>query len=212
MDYTDGKQMRQFRNVSEKSFDSVIQNIKKFASIKNGNCDLGVNYIVHKKNYKGLYEFSAQLKDAGVENIRYSPMYVENFYDYHSDIANEVEEQLTQVSRLIDSKFTVNTTYNISPGSSHSNLRSYDKCFIMQTVPVIGADLGVYACHNKAYDQSGLIGTLKTSTFKDLWFSKETKEFMKSFNARHKCMHECSNDRKNILINNMLDASTDNYI
>jgi hypothetical protein len=108
--------------------------------------------------------------------------------------------------------FTINTTYNITPGSSHSKLRSYEKCFIMQTVPVIGADLGVYACHNKAYDQSGLIGSLKDCSFRDLWFSDKTKQFMNTFNAKHKCMHECSNDRKNILINHVIEASSDNYI
>jgi dTDP-4-dehydrorhamnose reductase len=35
----------------------------------------------------------------------------------------------------------------------------------MQTVPVIGADLKVYACHNKAYDHTGEIGSLKDKNF-----------------------------------------------
>ena len=30
----------------------------------------------------------------------------------------------------------------------------------MQTVPVIGADQRVYACHNKAYDMTGCIGSI----------------------------------------------------
>jgi MoaA/NifB/PqqE/SkfB family radical SAM enzyme len=212
MDYSNGHQMKRFRNVSEKSFDSIIKNIRSFSSIKNSECDLAVNYIVHKNNYKGLFDFTKLLKESGVENVRYSPMYVENFYDYHQEIREEVEAELTKISELIDEKFTVNTTYNITPGSSHSKFRSYSNCYIMQTVPVIGADLGVYACHNKAYDGTGLIGTLKESSFKELWFSAETKHYMQNFNAKHKCMHECSNDRKNILINNTLDASTDNFI
>ena len=82
----------------------------------------------------------------------------------------------------------------------------------MQTVPVVGADLNVYACHNKAYDNTGCIGSLKEQSFKDLWFSEATKQYMESFNAKHRCMHECSNDRKNIIINQVLDASTDNFV
>lgn len=82
----------------------------------------------------------------------------------------------------------------------------------MQTVPVIGADLGVYTCHNKAYDRSGLIGSIGDKSFKDLWFSEEAKNLMTSFNARHKCLQECSNERKNILINSVIDSSTDNFI
>jgi MoaA/NifB/PqqE/SkfB family radical SAM enzyme len=212
MDYSNGEQMKRFRNVPEKSFDSVLKNIKDFAAIKNRDCDLAVNYIIHKDNYKGLFEFAKKLKDSGVENVRFSPMYVENFYDYHSEIAVKVNEELKQVSSLIDNQFSVNTTYNIIPGSSHSKMRTYERCYIMQTVPVIGADLGVYACHNKAYDHTGLIGSIKDISFKALWSSPATKKFMESFNAKHKCMHECSNDRKNILINSVIDSSTDNFI
>ena len=212
MDYTNGHQMKQFRNVPEKSFDSVIKNIRQFSKIKDEGCDLAVNYIVHNKNYKNLYEFSEVLKDAGVENVRYSPMYVPNFYEYHQPIENEVNEELQKIQKLTDENFTVNSTYNIAPNTSHSHARSYSRCYIMQTVPVIGADLGVYACHNKAYDHTGCIGSIKNTTFRELWFSENTKEYMSKFNAKHKCMHECSNDRKNIIINDLVDASSDNFI
>ena len=212
MDYTNGAQMKRFRNVPEKSFNSVISNIQNFAKIKNQDCDLAVNYIVHKNNCTNLYEFTELLKFAGVENVRFSPMYTPDFYNYHAEIADQVNSQLAQIQNLVDSKFSVNSTYNIEPGSSHSNIRSYKRCYIMQTVPVVGADLNVYACHNKAYDNTGCIGSLKEQSFKDLWFSETTKQYMESFNAKHRCMHECSNDRKNIIINQVLDASTDNFV
>jgi len=212
MDYTNGEQMKRFRNVPEKSFNSVINNIQNFAKVKNKDCDLAVNYIVHKDNCTNLYEFTEILKFAGVENVRFSPMYTPDFYTYHAEIAEKVNSQLAQIQNLVDGNFTVNSTYNIEPGSSHSNVRSYKKCYIMQTVPVVGADLNVYACHNKAYDNTGCIGSLKDKSFYDLWYSQETKDYMASFNAKHRCMHECSNDRKNIFINNVVDASTDNFI
>jgi MoaA/NifB/PqqE/SkfB family radical SAM enzyme len=212
MDYTDGVQMKRFRNVPEKSFDSVIKNMENFSKIKNEDCDLGVNYIVHQNNCTNLYEFTKLLKDSGVENVRYSPMYTPDFYNYHEKIKDQVNQQLEEIQKLVDGKFTVNSTYNITPGSSHSNMRSYNRCYIMQTVPVIGADQKVYACHNKAFDSTGCIGSIKDQTFKELWFSNETKQYMENFNAKHRCMHECSNDRKNILINQVLDASTDNFV
>jgi MoaA/NifB/PqqE/SkfB family radical SAM enzyme len=212
MDYTNGRQMKQFRNVPEKSFDSVINNIRKFAAIKNKDCDLAVNYIVHNKNYENLYEFSRLLKEAGVENIRYSPMYVPNFYDYHQPIAEYVTNELENIQKLTDDTFTVNTTYNIAPGTSHSHARSYSRCYTMQTVPVIGADQKVYACHNKAYDHNGEVGTLVDKSFKELWFSKETRDCMMQFNPKKKCLHECSADRKNIIVNDFLDANQDNFV
>jgi MoaA/NifB/PqqE/SkfB family radical SAM enzyme len=212
MDYTNGEQIKRFRNVPEKSFNSVINNMQKFSAIKNKDCDLAVNYIVHKNNYENLYEFSKLLKEAGVENVRYSPMYVPNFYEYHKPIADYVNRELKKIQDLVDPSFSVNTTYNIAPGTSHSHNRSYSRCYIMQTVPVIGADLKVYACHNKAYDHTGEIGSLDGVTFKELWFSEKTKKYMHDFNAKKKCLHECSNDRKNIIINEFLDANSDSFI
>jgi len=212
MDYTSGEEMKRFRNVPEKSFDSVLKNIKNFAAIKDKSCNLGVNYIVHRNNYKNLWGFSQLLKEVGVENVRYSPMYVPDFYDYHKEIADEVNEQLAKIQTITSENFSVNSTYNITPGSSHSSVRSYKRCYIMQTVPVIGADLNVYACHNKAYDKTGCIGSIKEKRFPTLWFSNETKEYFEKFNAKTTCMHECSNDTKNILINDYVNASTDNFI
>lgn len=212
MDYTTPEQMKRFRNVSEKSFASVIKNIEGFSKIKNSDCDLAVNYIVHKDNYKNLFDFTKILKDAGVENVRYSPMYVQDFFEYHSAIAAEVNAELSKVSELIDNSFTVNTTYNITPGSSHSSIRSYKKCYIMETVPVIGADLNVYSCHNKAYDATGCHGSIKDKKFSEFWFSEENKNFISTFNPKMKCMHECSNDRKNIIINEYVGANVDNFV
>ena len=212
MDYTSQEQMKEFRNVPFNYFDQVINNLKNFSRRKKANCELAVNYIIHDKNYKNLYEFVKILKDCGVENVRLSPMWTPNFYEYHKKISNEVEKEMSKIQNLIDASFTVNTTYNIVPNSSHSIHRVYNKCFIMQTVPVIGADLNVYACHNKAYDDSGLIGSIKDKTFKELWFSEATKKFMQDFNPRRKCLHECSNDKKNILINEVLDSNFDNFV
>jgi MoaA/NifB/PqqE/SkfB family radical SAM enzyme len=212
MDYTNAADMKRFRNVPEKSFDAVIRNINHFAAIKDKTCDLGVNYIVHRNNYKNLWGYSQLLKEAGVENIRFSPMYVPDFYAYHQPIEDEVNEQLAKIQSICDERFTVNSTYNIKPGSSHSTIRSYNKCYVMQTIPVVGADLAVYACHNKAYDGTGKIGSIANQRFKDMWFSDKTKEYMESFNPKTTCMHECSNDRKNILINQVMDTSPDNFI
>jgi radical SAM protein with 4Fe4S-binding SPASM domain len=171
-----------------------------------------VNYIVHRNNYENLYEFASKLKDSGVENVRFSPMYTSDFYNYHAEIESSVNNQLSQISKLVDAKFNVNSTYNLLPGSSHSHFRAYKSCFVMQTVPVIGADLKIYACHNKAYDQSGCIGSIENQSFKELWFSPKTREFMRSFNAKKACMHECTNDRKNIILNDYINSSIDNFI
>jgi len=209
MDYINAAQMIHSRNVTVEHYDSVFKNIESFAKLKKSTCDLGVNYIVHQTNYLGLGLFARKLKDIGVNNLRVSPMWVPDIAKYHAQIQGHVQRELDLCQDLIDDKFTVNSTYNIA---GKSNTRSYDKCFYMQTVPVIGADQVVYACHNKAYDNTGAIGSITGQSFKDLWFSPETKKVFDELNPRHVCQHECANDKKNIFIHQLVDTSMDNFV
>ena len=82
----------------------------------------------------------------------------------------------------------------------------------MQIVPVIGADAVVYFCHDKTYVTNGALGSLKEKSFKELWFSKETKEKFKSFNPMHECQQHCTYDSRNILINDAIKNFDENHI
>ena len=76
----------------------------------------------------------------------------------------------------------------------------------MQIVPAIGADQNVYFCHNKAYDNRGVLGSIKDKSFKELWFSQEAKDKFNNFDPRKSCWHQCSNDEKNKLMGEMIAA------
>lgn len=209
IDYTNAEQMAASRGVSEKNFDLILRNLEGFAKIKQKDCDLAVNYIIHRDNYRGIYEFSKVLKDCGVENVRYSPMWIPDLADYHAPIMESVKEQLAKAAELIDDNFTLNTTYNIE---SKTNERTYNKCHFMQIVPVVGADQIVYACHNKAYDKTGAIGSVQNQRFRDLWFSEEAKEVFNGLDPMKVCQHECANDSKNIIIGTLIDTNPDNFV
>jgi len=211
MDYTNPLQMKNFRRVGNGSFDRVMENIKNFSKIKNHNCDLGVNYIVHKDNCHDLVKFAKLMKDYGVDNVRFSPMWLPEFSEYHKGFKDVVESQLKEAADLVDETFTVNSTYNTSD-KTHTTHRSYKKCYINQIVPVLGADMSVYTCHNKAYDETGIIGSIKDQDFKNMWFSKQTKDFFDEFNPQKMCQHQCSADNKNIIMNEYFQSSFDNFI
>jgi len=212
IDYSNSEQFNKFRNVPEKGFNSIISNIKSFSKIKNNDCDLSVNFIVHKNNYSNLLDIAEILKDAGVENIRFSPMYVPDFFDYHKDIKSTVDAELSKISKICNSSFTVNSTYKIEEIGRHSSFRKYSRCYAMEMVPVIGADLNVYTCHNKAYDSNGNIGNIRERKFSEFWSSPETSKFIKDFNPKLKCMHECTADNKNNIINDFINTNPDNFI
>ena len=213
MDYSCKEELAKFRGVHEKLYDEIMANIEEFGRTKTASCDLYVNYIVHKENCTNLMGVAEKLKAIGVQNVRFSPMWLSpGFHEYHTEIAGSVQDQLQRIaSQFSHNGFSVNTTYDLT-ATAHNSFRTYKRCYFMQTVPVIGADLNVYACHNKAYDSTGAIGSIKDRSFKDLWFSPEAKQAFECLDPTKVCGHQCANDSKNLLVNEWLNASHDNFV
>lgn len=211
IDYTSAKEMAESRNVPERFFDDVLRNIQEFSK-KKINCDLGVNFIVTRTNHKNLFSFASILKESGVGNVRFSPVYVQNFQEYHTPIQKRVEEQLLEAQSLCDERFSVNSTYRID-SPSKLPVRPMARCLYGQTVPVVGADLGVYMCHNGAYSAKHKIGDIKEKRFKEMWFSQETKDYFNEFDPRVRCANmECANQSKVVLFNQLSEMSIDNFV
>ena len=129
-----------------------------------------------------------------------------NFLEYHKEINHSVLSQIEKArERLSSDNFQVYDTY--TKDFKHCGLyqREYDKCMIMQTVPVIGADSNIYFCHDKAYAPEGILGSILNKSFKEVWFSEKAKERFKNFSAKAECQHHCANDTKNIITLKMIE-------
>jgi len=190
------------RKVPEKWFYILAGNIKKFAQIKNPKCELGINLVVHKNNAEQVYESVKHFKNLGTNHIKITPMWIENFNEYHKSTKESVLEQITKAREdFQDKNFNVHDTYVEDFSGASVSERKYNRCWIMQTIPVIGANCKVYFCHDKAYASDGVLGSIKDKSFKDLWFSEEAAEIFRNFNPQEKCKHHCANDSKNNLIN-----------
>ena len=111
---------------------------------------------------------------------------------------------------LEDDNFKVYDSYDIDFQSQSSQS---EKCYIQQIIPVIAGDSNVYSCHNKAYDKTGLIGSIKKQSFKDLWYSDKTKEVFDSFSPLKSCQGQiCSANARNIIITEIMNADGVNFI
>ena len=72
---------------------------------------------------------------------------------------------------------------------------------------MIGADLNVYSCHDKAYNiASGKLFSIKNRRFKTAWFSDKSHFFR--INPKTDCMHHCAVNQKNLIILEYLDVDT----
>ena len=190
------------------SYNELCTNVKNFV-LKNKNCEIGVNFVITKDNYSHLEDSIKFIIDLGIHNVRYAPVWITNFYEYHSLIQKEVLEGLSKIRTLYGDKIDIYDSYNIS---GITNKRTYSKCYFQQVVPVIGADLNVYSCHNKAYSKDGVIGSIKDRSFSDLWFSNKVREHFNTFNPVEHCNHQCANDKKNIFLHELIDCYGDNYV
>ena len=72
-------------------------------------------------------------------------------------------------------------------------------------MPVIGADLNVYSCPDKAYDRdTGQLGSLKTRRFREFWFENKATFFQ--IDPARDCNHHCEANEKNLLVLEYLAA------
>lgn len=206
IDGWDDKSYSDYRKVSDGEFTNVMNNMEAFKKL-NGECYLGVCIVVDKDNSSHIYNIINKLRDIGVNSVKVAPCIVSNRgsenNDYHAVISKTVKEQTDKaVSDFCNGRFEIFDSY-------HTQLETFSKeyewCPYLQIVPVIGADLNVYPCHDKAYNlDDGLLGSLKDMTFKEFWFS-EKSNFFKVNPSRH-CNHHCVADKNNQLLLEYLSA------
>ena len=209
-DAGDAKTFSKVRKVPESWFDELADNLRNFAKIKNKKCEFGINFVIHKDNYDKVYDSVKFFKELGVNHIKLTPMWIDNFFEYHNPTKDRVIEQIERARKdFQDDSFAVYDTYKGDFAMTSVAERKCSRCYIMQINPVIGADSRVYFCHDKAYSSSGVLGSIKNQSFKELWFSEEAKKKFLSFNPIEYCKHHCAGDAKNIFINDAISCFGD---
>lgn len=206
IDGWDDESYSKYRGVPHGEFTKVMDNIKKFKSMK-GKCLMGVSIIIDKKNHSHLYDLIKKLKDIGVDSVKISPCVISNSAEenniYHKDIFAAVKEQINKaISELKEDSFEIFDSY-------HEQLESFEKkytwCPYHQILHVIGADQNIYSCQDKAYNfDDGLIGSIKNMRYKDYWFANKNNFF--KINPSIHCLHHCVANDKNKLVLEYLGA------
>lgn len=198
------------------TFHKVLDNMEKFAKIKNKDCTLGVNFVVTNENYAHIFEMCKLLSDIGANNIKFSPLMVkEESFDYHIKIKETVGEQIQKAREAFESsEFVIIDKYTENESLNQYYTKKYKSCFIKEIFTVIGADCNVYYCHQRAYTEDGMIGDIKDQSFKEMWFSQATSERFKQMNPSQECNFCCAFDDRNILLDSLvkMDKQHINFI
>jgi len=209
MDGWDDQSYSRYRKVPDGEFTKVMDNMKQFKKF-GGKCYLGVSFIIDQKNAAHVYELIARLNDIGVDSVKVSACIVSNSgrqnNEYHKPVFALVKDQTARAIKAFASeRFEISDAYHELDDKFK---KDYAWCPYLQILPVIGADLNIYPCQDKAYNlEEGLIGSIKDMRFKDFWFSDKNNFF--KVNPSVHCNHHCVANAKNKLILEYLDSDKD---
>ena len=200
IDGWDGASYASYRGVSENEFGKVMANLENFKKL-GGSCYLGVVIIVDKNNALHVYEMINNLSNIGVNSVKVAPCLLSDDFaesnNYQKPYLKKVEEQVERaIIDFRDENFEIFNSYHVQ---LETFKKDYSWCPYIQINPVIGADLNVYSCHDKAYNlDEGLIFSIKEQRFKTAWFSDKSRFF--KINPQVLCKHHCIVNEKNRMI------------
>lgn len=209
MDGWDDVSYSAYRSCPDGEYSRIVTNMEAFKKI-GGNCNLGVCLVVDHSNCSHIYEMIRKLHGVGVDSVKVSPCIVSNCSAennaYHLPIFSTVKEQTAKAILEFKSQdFEIFDSYHTQLSTF---AKSYHWCPYLQISPVIGADLNVYSCHDKAYNLGeGVLGSLREKRFGELWFSDRDKFFR--IDPAYVCNHHCVVDSSNVQILEYLDADSD---
>lgn len=207
IDGYDDESYAQARDVKVGEFSKLLENMKNFALLPDRTCNFGVSFIIDDKNYNEIYKFSSLMKSIGIDSIKLSGCVVANEgeknNEYHAPFYKKAKELSQRVkNELEDENFEVFDSYHLLEDKFD---KDYNWCPYSQILPVIGADLNIYPCQDKAYNlDNGLVGSIKEVSFKDFWFNDKNKFF--KINPSRDCKNHCVANGKNQMILDYLDV------
>jgi|TARA_B100000929_G_scaffold194691_1_gene154383 MoaA/NifB/PqqE/SkfB family radical SAM enzyme len=188
-----------YRGVRVGAFTRLMNNLAAFARL-GGRCHLGVSLIVNRLNVTHIGDLIERLHDIGVESIKVSPCVISNSgrenNTYHAPLFDLVREEVDRLSTQLgkDSIEIFNAFHRFDDNFD----KTYDWCPYQQILTVIGADLNVYTCQDKAYTDHGRLGSIREKRFKELWFESKAK-FFRVRPGLH-CCHHCVANQKNLAL------------
>jgi MoaA/NifB/PqqE/SkfB family radical SAM enzyme len=208
-DAWDDESFAKSRGIHEGAFSELLQNMQAFSK-RGSKCVLGVSFVVDEINYHHLYDVCALFKNVGVNHVKFSGVVVSNYGTenniYHSRIRTIVAEQIKRAQGLADDHFAVINHYHDLDDRFQ---KSYSICPYLMFLTVIGADCKVYTCQDKAFTESGTLGSIKDLRFKEFWFSEENRQRIFGLDPSKQCSHHCVSHGKNLAIMDLLSIDPD---
>jgi len=168
------------RRVPDGSFMRVLKNIAKLVKSRDAIsscCEIGVGFVVTPDNWVEVLDAARLAKANGVDNFRISAMFSPDDAGPFEGFFAECAGLCRAAEGLTTDTFKVYNRFGERVEDLHQHGPDYEFCGYQHFTTYIGGDLNVYRCCNTAYNERGLLGSLKEVGFKDLWDSNPAEPF-----------------------------------
>jgi len=214
MDAADPESYARARGVGPREFARVCENVRRFAGTPARKCVLGLNLIVTRENSGSVRAFLEQAKDMGADHVKVSGAVVSTRPDentaYLAPFFEAVKQQIREAAaRLSDARFSVVDKFHMPVSALEAYERAYTRCPFAQCLAVIAADQNVYTCQDKAYTRSGLLGSIRTCSFRELWNSERLHRRLFALDPSRECRHHCVAHAKNLALLDYMEADAE---
>jgi MoaA/NifB/PqqE/SkfB family radical SAM enzyme len=208
LDGWDDASYAKYRGIRVGEYTKLMDNLAAFKRL-GGGCYLGISLIVDRDNAEHVEDSVKRLQDIGVDSVKISPCITSNdgkeSNQYHQPFFSTVRAQLDRLQAAAsDGSFELFDAY-------HELDEKFDKpygwCPYLQVLCVIGADLKVYSCQDKAYTPEGLLGSIEHQSFSDMWLTGKGKFY--HINPQRDCAHHCVANKKNLMLSEFFAADLD---
>jgi MoaA/NifB/PqqE/SkfB family radical SAM enzyme len=187
LDAGNSETYRAIRRTGRDVFASVWRMIGQLVEAKHrlgSQVVIGIGFVVTRENFREVIEATEMARSAGVDNIRLSAVFQSNGADYFSDIHPEAVELCREAKKLETDRFRVFNNFDYRFEDLELAHPNYRDCGIQHFDTYVAADLNVYRCCTTAYNERGLIGSIRDRRFRELWESEEKRRNFAAFDAR----------------------------
>lgn len=165
-----GKSETYWRLHKSQMWSKVWNGVKALAKIYDG--ELGVDFLVHPRNYDEVFDFLVLAEDSGVSHAGVRPVLLEGLR-LSDEVFEKVNSQVKQFRR--NSDFPVySRMYRVNEE------RTFEKCLATPFNVVIGADLKVYSCCRKRGLGSHCFGNLRSESLEEIWHGEKRRKVVES--------------------------------
>lgn len=190
------------------SFDKVIGNLQKMASMRNTRKTfIGVGYVLTKRNQSNLKELIKTLDEIGIDYLYFRPV------EEAPDIMPTVDEMLDLRKQLVELTKETRIKYMISISDRVVDKNNNLPCIAHSLTSIIHANGDVSLCE-KRRSENIILGNVNDSSFQEIWESTYREQMTQRL-LNPECQQGCSACRItgfNMMFDNLNKLNTKHFI